>query len=279
MATIAAFPKSEQDRPHPRLTLLATSLGTFVAILDTSIVNLALHSIQADLHCGIATLQWVMDAYTLMYAAFILTGGALGDRHGRRLVFVLGMGVFGAGTLLCALAPSSAILLVGRGLSGLGAALELPASLAILNVTFHGARRSRAIAIWASANGLAMAIGPTAGGALIAAFGWRSLFYVVLPFVLVTMGLALAAVRESRDDSRASSLDLPGQVLAIVALAAICLGLIQAPDWGWGSLRTTAALAIGAVASVLFVVRERRATSPMLPPDLFRNRVFSVGLV
>jgi EmrB/QacA subfamily drug resistance transporter len=265
------------DRAHPALTLLATSLGTFVAILDTSVVNLALHSIQKDLRCSMGTLQWIMDAYTLVYAGFILTGGALSDRYGRRLVFMAGMGVFGAGTLVCALAPAAPVLLAGRALSGFGAALELPAALAILNVSFEGRSRSSAIAIWASANGLAMGIGPTVGGLLLAAFGWRSLFYVVLPFVLATVALS-AAIPESRAE-KGRSLDAPGQVLGILALVALCLGLVQAPAWGWTSLATSSAVGTGLVAVALFVLWEVRARAPMLAPALFRNRVFSSGLV
>ncbi|HEY4041915.1 MAG TPA: MFS transporter [Rhodopila sp.] len=169
-------------------TLATMCLGTFMAILDTSLVNLGLHSIQADLHADMATLQWVIDLYNLAYAVLILTGGTLGDLYGRRRIFVLGVLLFAAGSLVCAVAPGAATLLAGRGIAGIGAALLLPTALAILNVTYPDAgQRARAIALWGGMNGLAMAIGPTIGGVLVASLGWRSLFYAILPVAGTTL--------------------------------------------------------------------------------------------
>jgi MFS family permease len=157
------------------MILAAMCLATFIAILDTSLVNLGLHRIQADLHSSMSTLQWVIDLYNLAYAVLILTGGTLGDLFGWRRIFVIAVLTFAAGSPICAVKPDAAVLIAGRGIAGVGAALELPAALAILNVTYPDAqRRAWAIALWGGMNGLAMAIGPTAGGLLVDSFGWRS---------------------------------------------------------------------------------------------------------
>jgi MFS transporter, DHA2 family, methylenomycin A resistance protein len=227
------------------LTLVVMCLATFMAILDTSLVNLGLKSIQQDLRADTAALQWVIDLYNLTYAVFILTGGTLGDLYGRRRVFVLGVAIFAVGTLICAMAPSAGVLVLGRGVAGFGAALELPVALAILNLTYpDAAERARAIAIW---GGMAMAIGPAVGGILVDMFGWRSLFWTILPVAAITGALGMTHVPES-SDRQGRSLDVAGQVLAIVTLAALCVGFIEGPKWGfvtWPILACFALFLIG----------------------------------
>jgi DHA2 family methylenomycin A resistance protein-like MFS transporter len=258
--------------------LAVMSLGTFMAILDTSLVNLGLKTIQQDLQAETSTLQWVVDLYNLAYAALILTGGTLGDLYGRRRIFILGVAIFAAGSLVCALAPDAAILVTGRGIAGIGAALLLPVALAILNVTYPDPRiRAQAIAIWGGMNGLAMAIGPTLGGLLVDAFGWRSLFYAVLPFAGLAVAMAPLWVPESADP-KGLTLDLSGQILAVIALFTLCLAVIEGPRWGWQSGRLLLCAAIAVASAVAFLAVERRSQSPLLPLALFRNRAFSAAI-
>jgi len=263
---------------NARLVIVATSLATFIGILDSSIVNLGLHAIQGGLHVGISMLQWVVDAYNFVYAAFILTGGALGDRYGRKRIFLLGTGILGVGSLVCAVAPSGAVLVAGRAISGLGAALQLSTSLAIVRATFDGAALTRAVAVWISVNGLAVGIGPPVGGLLIDSFGWPSIFYVALPFLALAGWLGARHIHESRDPN-AGRLDLPGQVAAVLALAALCIGLIEAPTWGWASARTVIAFVVFALAVAGFIVRERTTSSPMLPLGIFASAPLSASVV
>lgn len=196
------------------LTLATMCIATFVAILDTTVVNLALHAIQNEFHTSVTVLQWILDLYNLTYASFIMTGGVLGDLFGRRRIFALGMCLFTLGSLVCGLAPNPSVLIAGRGIAGIGAALQLPGSLSILNVTFQDEKeRAHAIAIWGGFNGLAMAIGPTLGGLLVDHLGWRSVFFLVVPFGIVVIGLALSRVSES-SDPKGRQLDLTGQTFA-----------------------------------------------------------------
>jgi EmrB/QacA subfamily drug resistance transporter len=259
-------------------TLIAMCLGTFMAILDTSLVNLGLHAIRADLKADLSALQWVVDAYNLVYAVLILTGATLADLYGRRRLFLAGTGLFAVGSLVCAGAPNIGVLVTGRGIAGLGAACELPAALAILNLSFPEAdERVRAVAIWGGMNGLAMAIGPTIGGLLVDAFGWRSLFYGILPVCAATLLLAAGFVPES-EDRQGRHLDLPGQFLGIVALGALSFGFIEGPGWGWRSWPVMACFAAAFAGGVLFVVVERKTTSPLVPLAIFRNRAFSAAV-
>jgi EmrB/QacA subfamily drug resistance transporter len=265
-------------RKGTALILTVMCLATFMAILHTSLVNLGLKSIQQNLGADTATLQWVIDLYNLTYAVFILTGGTLGDLYGRRRVFLIGVTIFAAGTLICAVAPSAAVLVLGRGVTGLGAAFELPVALAILNVTYPDERkRAAAIAIWGGMNGLAMAIGPTLGGALVDIFGWRSLFWAILPVAAVTGALAIAHVPESWDPHR-RRLDLPGQMLIITTLAALCFGFIEEPKWGWHSSLIIACFVASLVAICLFLLIEYRSASPLVPLRVFSNGPFSASI-
>jgi len=253
-------------------------LATFMAILDTSLVNLGLTSIQQDLRADTATLQWVIDLYNLSYAVFILTGGTLGDLYGRRRIFVLGVAIFALGTIVCAIAPSGAILVLGRGIAGLGAALELPVALAMLNVTHPDVReRASAIAIWGGMNGLAMAVGPTIGGMLVDAFGWRSLFWAILPVAAVTGVLGIARVPES-SDPHDRGLDLVGQIVAVVTLAVLCFGFIEGPKWGFTTWPILSCFALSVIGLWAFLLVEHRSASPLVPLSIFRGSAFSAAL-
>ena len=262
-----------------RFILWTVCLAVLVAQIDTSVVNLVSRPIGAAFGIGISALQWVVDAYNLAYACLLLTGGTLGDLYGRRRIFVLGLGAFTAGSLLCGLAPDAAWLIAGRALTGIGAAFALPNSLAILTVAFPNDRvRARAIGIWASCNGIGLAIGPTLGGWLAEQAGWRSVFLVIVPLSVAGVLLALRVVPESADP-RGRRLDLAGQALAIVALAGPVLAVIEAPAHGWISPGILAAACLGAAALVLFLLVQRGRDDGMMPLSLFGNPAFSAAMI
>jgi EmrB/QacA subfamily drug resistance transporter len=263
---------------RPGLVLVATSLGVLFAQIDTSVVNLALKSIAADLHAGIRAMQWVVDAYNLVYASLLLTGGTLGDLYGRRRVFVAGIALFIAGTLVCALAPTAAVLIVGRVVSGVGAALMVPMSLVLLTLAFPDRRaRAHAMGVWASCNGLAFIIGPMLGGWLVDSIGWRSIFYLILPVCAAALTITYVAVRESSEPA-GRRLDLPGQALAITGLVAFAFAAIEGSHWGWTSpvILGTAAVAAAALALLVFV--EGRTPGPLMPLEVFSRPTFSASL-
>jgi MFS transporter, DHA2 family, methylenomycin A resistance protein len=258
------------------LTLAAMSLGYAVVQLDVSIVNTALANIGASLGGGVTELQWVVSAYTIAFAALILTAGALGDRGGAKRTFLAGFAVFTAASLACALAPTAAMLIVARGVQGIGAAILVPNSLALLNHAYADAdKRARAVAIWASGASLALTAGPLAGGSLIALFGWRSIFLVNLPIGFAGLWLAWRYAQETPPSSH-RALDLPGQALAIFALGCLAASIIEGGARGWGDGWVVAGFGLAAALVGLFLLQERRARQPMLPLALFRERMFSL---
>jgi MFS transporter, DHA2 family, methylenomycin A resistance protein len=260
------------------LILLTMSLGVLIAQIDTSVVNLAVKQIGTSLNAGVTALQWVVDAYNLVYASLLLTAGTLADLYGRRRIFALGIALFTLGSLVCGLAPNAVVLVIGRAVAGLGAALEIPTSLAILTVAYSDTKqRAQALGVWASCNGLAFIIGPTLGGVLVETVGWRSIFLLIIPLCVVALGLTAVAVPESKDP-KDRRLDVPGQVLAITALGALALAVIEGPRWGWESIASVAAFAASGFAAVLFVLRQRGADGALVPLAMFRNRVFSASL-
>lgn len=266
--------EASRIRNRKRVTLVAMCLATFVAILDTTVVNLALHAVQADLRASLASLQWVVDAYNVAYASFILTGGALGDLFGRRGVFAVGMGLFTLGSVLCAVSPDSTTLIMGRAIAGLGSALQLPSALAILAVAFPEAReRAHAITLWGGFNGLALAIGPTAGGFLVDWFGWRSIFYLVLPFGIAVLALTQLGVSES-SNPEGRRLDFAGQVLAVTGLGLLTLTLIEGQSLGWSSLWIRFSAFVGVACLVAFWKVERSQPGGLLSFEVFGNRMF-----
>ncbi len=258
-----------------RWVVVATVLGTGIVFLDSTVVNIALPSIGRDFHSGIATLQWTVTAYTLTLAALILLGGSLGDRYGRRRVFVTGVIWFAVASLLCGLAPTATVLIVARALQGIGGALLTPGSLAILQASFHKDDRAQAIGLWSGLAGVATAVGPFIGGYLIQAVSWRLIFLINLPLVVAVVWIALRRVPETRDPTVRGRLDVPGAVLASAGLGGLIYGLIEGPTAGWTSAIVVAALVGGLVALAACVLVEARERYPMLPLNIFRSRQFS----
>jgi len=258
------------------LTLAAMSLGYGVVQLDVTIVNTALPSIRASLGGGVSELQWVVSAYTIAFAAFILTAGALGDRIGARRVFMGGFALFTAASVGCAVAPNALSLITLRAIQGLAAAILVPNSLALLNHAYPEAKaRGRAVAIWAAGASLALTAGPFVGGVLIALTGWRAIFLVNLPIGLA--GLWLARTYAQETPAHAShELDLPGQLAAIVALGALAASLIEGGTRGWADPFVLTGFVLAIAAGALFVLQEAKAKQPMLPLSLFDDRLFSV---
>ena len=258
-----------------RLTLVATSLGYFVVILATTVVNVALTRIGAGLGAGVSALQWVVDSYNLAFAATLLTAGALGDRLGGRGVLAAGFGVFAAASLLSVAAPTAWALALLQGVAGLGAAMLLPASLRVLSHSVTGtAERARSIAIWGGSGGAGIAVGPLAGGLLVGVAGWRAVF--LLTGGLGLLGLALSLLcRAPAMRAPAAGLDLGGQGLGMLSSGALTFALIEGGDLGWRSPAVVAAFVLAAASAAAFLAVERRGRSPMLPLALFRSSAFS----
>jgi len=249
-----------------------------VAQVDTSVVNLAVKRIGAELGSTVSGMQWIVDAYNLVYAALLLTAGAFGDRHGRRRIFVCGLLLFAAGSILCAAAPNTAILLAGRAITGFGAALELPMSLVLLTLAYPETKsRQRAVGLWASCYGLAFVVGPTLGGSLVDTAGWRSIFCMVLPLCAAAILLVRHASKESFAPA-GRRLDIPGQAAAVIALSGLSFAAIEGEHLGWSSVPVLAATAVGAIAVVGFVFIARRTAHGLVPSDLFQQAPFGVSV-
>lgn len=258
------------------LTLAAMSLGYGVVQLDVTIVNTALNSIGAALGGGISGLQWIVSTYTIAFAALILTAGTLGDRVGAKKVFSAGFAIFTAASLACAFAPSMGVLIAGRALQGVGAAVLVPNSLALLNHAYPDERRrGRAVGIWAAGASLALTAGPLVGGVLIALVGWRSIFLVNLPIGLAGLWLT-ARYTEETERSADRAPDLAGQLLAIGALGCLAGAIIEGGALGWDSPWVLSGFAAATILAILFLFEESRVPQPMLPLMLFRRRTFSL---
>src|SRR3990172_4206885 len=255
-------------------TLAAVAVGLFMIMLDNTVVNVALPSIQADLDIGLSELEWIVAGYALTFAALMLTGGKVADAYGRRLVFVVGIAVFTLASLFCGLADSGEMLIAARILQGVGAALMNPATLSIIAATFPPAERGAAIGIWAGVSALALAIGPLVGGLLTEHLGWNWIFFVNIPVGILGIAASLLLIDESKDETH-ERLDLPGLVTSGIGLFALTYGLIEANEYGWSSARIVGAFATAAVALVVFLLLERHQRAPMLPLDLFRNRTYT----
>jgi MFS transporter, DHA2 family, methylenomycin A resistance protein len=280
-----SFPADATPRPDPKpassslstsLTLAAMSLGYGVVQLDVTIVNTALDSIGSSLGGGVSELQWVVTSYTIAFAAFILTAGALGDRIGAKRVFMAGFAIFTAASVACALAPNAAILIAARAVQGLGAAILVPNSLALLSHAYGDEKaRGRAVGIWAAGASLALTAGPLVGGSLIALVGWRSIFLVNLPVGLTGLWLTWRYAGEStRSPQR--KIDLPGQIAAIAALGCLAGAIIEGGTLGWSHPFVVAGFTASLVLAGLFVWQESRAAQPMLPLSLFKHRLFAL---
>ena len=269
--------------PHDRTVsktwvLVAAILGSAMTFIDGTAVNVALPVIQRELGADAAQMQWVVEGYALFLAALILLGGSLGDLYGRKRLFLIGIVIFTAASAACAAAPNVTVLILARCLQGVGAALAMPESLALLSATYTGAARGRAIGTWSGFASITAAAGPVLGGYLAQHASWRWVFLINIPIALAVIAISLRGVPESRDEDMPHELDLPGAALATIGLGAFTYGLIRAqgaiPD-----LVSIGTIVAGVALLVAFVVVERRSRAPMMPLDLFSSRVFSAANV
>jgi EmrB/QacA subfamily drug resistance transporter len=256
-------------------TLGAVAFALFMIMIDNTVVNVALPAIQDSLGADISQLEWVVNAYALTFAVLMLTGGKLADLLGRRRIFLIGLAVFTGTSLACGLAGSASELIAWRALQGMGAALMMPATLAIISAAFPPRQRGLAIGIWAGISAMALAIGPLVGGLLTEHIDWSWIFFINIPVGLVGLFVGWIVISESRDTSREQSLDLPGLVVSAGALFALTFGLIEANAYGWTSPMILGLFAAAAIGFVLFVWIESRRRAPMLDLSLFRNRTFA----
>ncbi|GAB3963971.1 MFS transporter [Actinoallomurus acanthiterrae] len=264
----------------PWLTLIATAGGLFLAVMSTTVISVALPSIGADLGAGATELQWIVDAYVLVYASLLVTGGTLGDRWGRKGAFIGGVAAFGLGSLLAGLAPSVPVLLAGRVIQGLGPAFLVPGSLTLIRLSFPDERRrATAIGLWSTSSGLALAVGPVLGGVIVTGLGWR---WVLLMNVPLSAALAVLAARVIPRPARATArhrFDLLGALLTTAGLAAVAFGLIEGRRLGWASPLIVGAFAAGIAMLVVFVVWERRRAEPLIDMSLFLRPAFTAANV
>jgi EmrB/QacA subfamily drug resistance transporter len=252
-------------------TLGGTCMGLFVLMLDSTVVNVALPAIARELDATTAGLQWVMNAYLLVLAAFVVSAGRVGDILGRRRVFLLGMAAFAGGSVVAALADSEATLVAARVVQGLGGSALLGLSLAIVSTVFPPNERGRALGIWAGVSALALGLGPLVGGGLVEAVSWRWLFWINLPFCLLGVVMVLASTEEQRDDTAAPRIDVPGVITVGLGLAALVVALVEGKVWGWTSAATLGVAVAGVALLVAFWFVEHRVPSPIVDFDLFRN--------
>jgi EmrB/QacA subfamily drug resistance transporter len=262
---------------NSRWTLVATILGSSLTFIDATVVNVALPALQADLQATITDVQWVIEAFALFLGALILVGGSLGDQFGRKRVFLLGVVLFTVASTACGLATSPAMLIVGRAVQGIGAALLVPGSLAIISATFDEAERGRAIGTWSGFSAITTAIGPVTGGWLIEHVSWRAVFFLNVPIAVMVLVLSLRFMNESRDPLRTSEIDWAGAALAILGLGSMVFGLLEWAPLGAGHPLVLGGLTIGASSLVALFIVEGRVRSPMLPTALFRSRPFTLA--
>jgi EmrB/QacA subfamily drug resistance transporter len=258
-----------------RFVVAVTVLGSGMTFLDSTVVNIALPAIGRDFHSSVAGLQWIVTAYLLTLSGLLLLGGALGDRYGRRRVFLTGVAWFAVASLLCAIAPSEPVLVAARALQGVGGALLTPGSLAILQAVFVPSDRARAIGAWTGLGGLATAAGPFLGGWLIAAVSWRLIFFINLPIALTVLVLGSRHVPESRDPFAPRRVDLPGALLVTAGLVGLTYGLVEGPSAGFGSVGVAGSLAAGVLCLAGFLIVELRHPHALVPLRLFSSTTFS----
>jgi len=251
-------------------TLAAVSFGLFMIMLDNTVVNVALPSIERSLHISIAQLEWIVTAYALVFAALMITGGKLADLYGRRRIFVVGLAIFTLSSLACGFAPSSGFLIGARAFQGIGAALMNPATLSIITATFPPKQRGQAIGIWAGVSAMALAIGPLAGGLIVDNINWNWIFFVNVPVGVLGIVVAKFFIDESRDTSHEQSIDLPGLATSAAGLFALSYALIEGNAKGWASAEILSLFAVAAVLLVAFVLLESRQRLPMLDLSLFK---------
>jgi EmrB/QacA subfamily drug resistance transporter len=277
-ARTTEIPDTSPDR-RKWWVLVAMVFGLFMPMLDNLVVNVALPTIQTKLGAGVSGLQWIIDAYTLTFASFMLTGGALGDLYGRKRFFMAGLLTFTLGSILCGLSGSTSELIAFRALQGLGAAMLLPGSLSIITATFTGRERGAAIGIWAAMSGLAIAIGPVVGGFLVEHVSWQSIFYVNVPIGLIGLSMTYLVVRESRDTSKSRRLDPAGLVTGTAGLFFLVYSLIEGNARGWTDVFILGGFVLSAILLSVFFYIESHRESPMLPLSFFRIPTFAAANV
>ena len=256
-------------------TLGAVSFGLFMIMLDNTIVNVALPSIQSDLNIGISELEWVVNGYALTFAVLMLTGGKLADLFGRRFIFIVGLVIFTAASLACGLSPNANVLIAARVVQGVGSAMMNPATLSIITATFPPRQRGMAIGVWAGVSALALAIGPLIGGVITQQVNWNWIFFINVPVGILAIVVARLVIKESRDTSAVQRLDLPGLLTSAIGLFALIYGLIEANTYGWTSARILGCFAIAVIGLTAFVLLELHQRVPMLDLSLFRNPTFA----
>ncbi|MDQ3528641.1 MAG: DHA2 family efflux MFS transporter permease subunit [Actinomycetota bacterium] len=261
-----------------RWVILATALGSGMAFLDSTVVNVALPAIDRELNAGFSGLQWTLDGYLLTLSSLLLLGGSLGDLYGRRRIFVLGLAGFTLASLACGLAPTTGALIAARALQGTGAALMVPGSLAIISAVFHPDDRAKAIGAWSGLSGVSTAVGPFLGGYLVDAVSWRLVFLLNLPLAVVVAYASLRHMPESRDaEQQIRKPDVAGAATAALGLAGLVFALIEGPVRGYTDALVVTAAATGLFSLVAFAVVEVRSRQPMLPLDIFSSREFSAA--
>lgn len=265
------------DRPcrRKRLALAATILGSSMAFIDGSVVNVALPAIQGELGASVAAMQWVVNAYLLFLGSLVLVSGAMGDKLGRRTVFIAGIALFTLASAACGFAPNPLALIAARAVQGIGAALLVPSSLAIIGAVFDDAARGRAIGTWAGVGAITSAVGPVAGGWLVDVLSWRAIFFLNVPLAVVTIALAVSSVPNSHKPDAPQQLDWPGALSAAAGLAALTIGLTEASARGFAHPLVLCAVGAGVLVLAAFVMIEAHSASPMMPLDVFRSRDFT----
>jgi EmrB/QacA subfamily drug resistance transporter len=265
-----------ENKREKIIVLLTMCFALFMAMLDNTVVNVALPRLSSDLGAGVSGLQWIVDGYVLAFASLLLTGGILGDRYGRKRMFLTGLAVFTLSSLLCGLSGSTSQLIAFRALQGIGAALLMPGTLAIITVAFPAHELAKAIGIWAGVSGLALALGPTVGGYMVEHVGWESIFFLNVPIGTLGFIIGGRAIRESKA-AEMRRLDLGCLGLGTAGLFSVTYGLIEANQFGWGDPRILGALSLAAVLLAAFVAYERRTDHAMMPLQFFKIPAFSAG--
>lgn len=265
-----------EDAREKVLVLLTMCFALAMAMLDNTVVNVAIPTIGRELSATVSDIQWIIDGYVLTFASLLLTGGIAGDRYGRKKMFLTGLSIFTLASLLCGLSASSGQLIAARALQGVGAALLMPGTLAIITVTFPAHERAKAIGLWAGVSGLALALGPTIGGYMVEHLGWESVFFLNVPIGIVAFVTARRTVRESRSE-HARDLDIVGLVLGTLGLATLTYGLIEANPKGWTDAVIVASLSAGVALTIAFLVWEAMNPKAMLPLSFFKIPAFAAG--
>jgi len=266
---------SDCGRAAGHWVLAAAILGSSITFIDGTVVNVALPILQKELDASVSGAQWIVESYALMLAALILVGGSLGDRLGRRRVFTIGVGLFGLASIWCGLAPNLSNLIFARAVQGIGAALLVPGSLALISANFAKERRGRAIGTWSGFTSIAAGAGPVLGGWLVANFSWRWIFFINVPLAAAVLIICWFRVPESRDDEAAGRIDWLGAALVTIGLGGIVFGLIESNSGGFAQTHVIISLAVGIAASIGFVFAEVRAEHPMMPFGLYRSKTFA----